>query len=384
MAPQRGPVNFGPDPKIPQIRNKIKILSFILCLTTVTTYRTKPSSEMTAYQGPSNTYNITPNALPRDIRVRGSKPVNLHYRTQSMVHRPSTTHTQPSNTEKHHTHPRNNEDTNTQQIPSTKNHSSPNSYRKGTEIYKSFALLHTNDSKTHTNYTEEINKMDQTLGNHKLSQPIYIPEEPVMEITQKQSSKHKQIIPQHETLIPPVFGGFSAPQSLQVSRHFNFEPDQSQTTGGTPTAHSANVITVSLATMLSTFPDRFTASASALKEHYPTVQKHLVDFSTLTARCTQQGLLINRIQINLNTFAGVEQLINVAQFELPEETVNLTDLFHSAFDLPQEERNARLEELFEQDEALLNSMNINSNELTNRHRATLDIIAQLDQAIIQF
>ena len=103
--------------------------------------------------------------------------------------------------------------------------------------------------------------------------------------------------------------------------------------------------------MLSTFPDRFTASASALKEHYPTVQKHLVDFSTLTARCTQQGLLINRIQFNLNTFAGVDQLINVAQFELPKETTNLTDLFHSAFDLPQEERDARLEELFEQDEA---------------------------------
>ena len=133
--------------------------------------------------------------------------------------------------------------------------------------------------------------------------------------------------------------------------------------------------------MLSTYPDRFTASASALKEHYPTVQKHLVDFSTLTARCTQQGLLINRIQINLNTFAGVEQLINVAPFELPEETVNITDRFHSAFDLPQEERNARLNELFEHDEAQLNSMNINSNELTNRHRATLDIIAQLDQAI---
>ena len=133
--------------------------------------------------------------------------------------------------------------------------------------------------------------------------------------------------------------------------------------------------------MLSSYPDRFTASASALNEHYPTVQKYLVDFSTLTARCTQQGLLINRIQINLNTFAGVDQLINVAQFELPEETTNLTDLFHSAFDLPQEERNARLEELFEQDEALLNSMNINSNELTNRHRATVDIIAQLDQAI---
>ena len=128
MAPQWGPVNFGPDPKIPQIRNKIKILSFILCLTTVTTYRTKPSSEMTAHQGPSNTYNITPNALPRDIRVRGSKPANQHYRNQSMEHRSSTTHTQPSNTEKHHTHPRNNEDTNTQQTPSTKNYYSPNSF----------------------------------------------------------------------------------------------------------------------------------------------------------------------------------------------------------------------------------------------------------------
>ena len=125
MAPQWGPVNFGPEPKTPQIRNKIKILSFILCLTTVTIYRTKPSSEMTAHQGPSNTYNTTPNALPRDIRVRGSKPANQHYRNPSMEHRSAKTHTQSSNTEKHHTHPRNNEDTITQQTPGTKNYYSP-------------------------------------------------------------------------------------------------------------------------------------------------------------------------------------------------------------------------------------------------------------------
>ena len=168
MAPQRGPVNSGPDPKIPQIRNKIKILSFILCLTTVTTYRTKPSSEMTAYQGPSNTYNTTPNALPRDIRVRGSKPANQHYRNPSMEHRSVKTHTQSSNTEKHHTHPRNNEDTNTQQTPGTKNSYSPKLFLKGTEINISSAL-HTNISKIYTNHTEEINKTDPTPGNHKIS-----------------------------------------------------------------------------------------------------------------------------------------------------------------------------------------------------------------------
>ena len=74
-------------------------------------------------------------------------------------------------------------------------------------------------------------------------------------------------------------------------------------------------------------------------------------------------------------------MINVAPFELPEETTNLTDRFHEAFDLPQEDRNARLEELFDNDVALSKALDFNSNELTNRHRAILDIIAQLDQAI---
>ena len=154
MAPQRGPVNFGLDPKSPQIRNKIKLLSFILCLTTVTTYRTKPSSEMTAHQGPSNTYYTTPNALPRDIRVRGSKPVNHTTVTNQWNIDHPTTHTQPSNTEKHHTHPRNNEDTNTQQTPSTKNYYLTQLFRKGTEINKPSAL-HTNDLQDmHQQYRE--------------------------------------------------------------------------------------------------------------------------------------------------------------------------------------------------------------------------------------
>jgi hypothetical protein len=112
-----------------------------------------------------------------------------------MEHRPSTTHTQPSNTEKHHTHPRNNGDTNTQQTPSPKNYSPPNLYRKGIEINKSLVLTHTNDSKIYTNNTEEINKVDHTLGNHRISQLIHIPEEPAKKITQKQSTKHKQLIP---------------------------------------------------------------------------------------------------------------------------------------------------------------------------------------------
>ena len=131
--------------------------------------------------------------------------------------------------------------------------------------------------------------------------------------------------------------------------------------------------------MLSAFSDRFTTTASALKDHFPIVQNHLVDFSTLSARCTQQGLLINRIQINLNTFAGVDNLFNVAPFELPEERTNLTDRFHKAFDLPQEARNVRLEEIFDNDVALSQAIDFNFNELTNRHRAILDIIAQLDQ-----
>jgi hypothetical protein len=79
--------------------------------------------------------------------------------------------------------------------------------------------------------------------------------------------------------------------------------------------------------------------------------------------------------------AGVDHLINVALFELPEETTNLTDRFHEAFDLPQEDRNACLEKLFENDVALSQAIGANSTDLTNRHRATLDIIAQLDQAI---
>ena len=65
----------------------------------------------------------------------------------------------------------------------------------------------------------------------------------------------------------------------------------------------------------------------------------------------------------------------------PKKPTNLTDRFHEAFDLSQEDRNARLEELFENDVALSKAIDVNSTELTNRHRATLDIIAQLDQAI---
>ena len=196
---------------------------------------------MNAHQGPSNSYSITPNALPRDIRVRGSKSVKPHYRNLSMENRASTTHTQPSNTEKHYTHPENNADTNAHHTPNTKDYSSPNSYRKGTQINKPFALSHTNDSKICTNNTEKPNKLDQTRGNHTISQSIYTPEEPAKNITQKQSTKHKQIIPHHKTPIPSVSGFLYASQSFRGSRHFycNFYP--SQTTGGPPPSQLANV-----------------------------------------------------------------------------------------------------------------------------------------------
>ena len=54
----------------------------------------------------------------------------------------------------------------------------------------------------------------------------------------------------------------------------------------------------------------------------------------------------NHIQINLNTFQGVDELINIAPFELLDRVVNQTDLFNKAFDLPKEDIDARLEELF--------------------------------------
>jgi hypothetical protein len=85
--------------------------------------------------------------------------------------------------------------------------------------------------------------------------------------------------------------------------------------------------------------------------------------------------LNNRIQTNLNAFHGVQELIDVTPYELPARVVNQPDLFHQAFNLSKAERDARLEEL------LKTSVKINWNELNNRHRATVDIIAQLDQAI---
>jgi hypothetical protein len=148
-----------------------------------------------------------------------------------MKNKPPTTHNQSLNTEKHNTHTENNEDTSAQHTPGTKNYASPNSYWRGAQINKPLAILSTNDGKC-TNQTEKTNKLDQTLGNHQISQINYIPEEPAQKITQKQSTKHKQIIPQHETLVPPVYGGFSAPQAFQGSRHIYFNLDQSQTTGG--------------------------------------------------------------------------------------------------------------------------------------------------------
>ena len=49
--------------------------------------------------------------------------------------------------------------------------------------------------------------------------------------------------------------------------------------------------------------------------------------------------------------------------------------------LSKAERDARLEEVFKNDEFLNTSVELNWNELNNTYRATGDIIAQLDQAI---
>jgi hypothetical protein len=133
--------------------------------------------------------------------------------------------------------------------------------------------------------------------------------------------------------------------------------------------------------MLSAFTDRFAATALSLTNHFPIVRTHLVKFSTLSASCTPQGHLNNRIQININTFQGVDELINTAPFKLLDSVINQTDLFHEAFDLPKEDLDARIEELFQNDALLITAVEHNWNELTNRHRAIKGIITQLNQAI---
>jgi hypothetical protein len=99
---------------------------------------------------------------------------------------------------------------------------------------------------------------------------------------------------------------------------------------------------------------------------FPIVKNHLVEFSTLTASCTHQGLLNNRTQVNLNTFQGVDELVYIAPFELPDRVINQTDLFHEAFDLPKEERDACLEELFENDALHNTAVEHNWNESYHR------------------
>ena len=78
MAPLGEPVNLELGPKGHQIRNKTKIPLFPLYTSTVTIYRL-PQFEMNTQQGSSILSYITQNALPRDIRVRGSKPVDTTY-----------------------------------------------------------------------------------------------------------------------------------------------------------------------------------------------------------------------------------------------------------------------------------------------------------------
>jgi hypothetical protein len=78
-----------------------------------------------------------------------------------------------------------------------KNHTLTNYNREEAAEHKPRATQYTNN-------TEKLNKLTQTLGNHQFFQNNCIPEEPTRIITQKQSTKYKQTIPHHETLVPPV------------------------------------------------------------------------------------------------------------------------------------------------------------------------------------
>jgi hypothetical protein len=161
-------------------------------------------------------------------------------------------------------------------------------------------IKHHNRTSQHINNTKESTTHDQTSSKHGKFTKIRPPEEPNKKGIQKYPTQHKTKILEHLTAPSPVSGGFHAPQTSRGSRHFNCNPYQSQTTGGPPPSHFVNVNSVSFAptTMLSAFSERFTATASALKDHFPIVQNHLVEFSTLSASCTQQGHLNNRIQIH--------------------------------------------------------------------------------------
>jgi hypothetical protein len=80
MAPLWEPVNLELGLKSHHIRNKPKILLFFvfLFISTVPIYRIL-SFEMNTQQGSSIPSHTTQFALPRDIRARGSKPVDTTY-----------------------------------------------------------------------------------------------------------------------------------------------------------------------------------------------------------------------------------------------------------------------------------------------------------------
>lgn len=152
-----------------------------------------------------------------------------------------------------------------------------------------------------TNNSKELTKHDQTSGKFKVLTKTSPSEEPDQTALQKHSTQHKTKISEHITVPWAVSGVFSTPQSFRGSRHFYCNPDQSQTTGGSPPSHFVNSVYIPSSPMLSAFNDRFVATALLLTYHFPIVRTHLVEFSTLSASCTQQGHFNNRIQINLNT-----------------------------------------------------------------------------------
>ena len=169
---------------------------------------------MNAQQSPSiQSYN--PNALPRDIRVRGSKSAFPHYRTRIMKSMTPTLHNQSPNTEKHNTHPEKNEDTNAHHTTRTKNHTPINFYRKGATINKVWEIQRTNNSK-------KCIKHGKILERHKSLLKIRFPEVTGQEIIHKQSSQQKIKIPHHVNSLLTVSGGFSAPQAIQGSRHYYY------------------------------------------------------------------------------------------------------------------------------------------------------------------
>jgi hypothetical protein len=86
---------------------------------------------MNAQQGPSITSYTTPNALPRDIRVWGSKSANTtHPWARILILNARKTRITSINTQKHNTQPENTVHTPEQHATSNKKRTSTNSHWK--------------------------------------------------------------------------------------------------------------------------------------------------------------------------------------------------------------------------------------------------------------